>query len=374
MQVGVISLDGSGENILRRMKKKYSIKRSLTVNTNFADMKDMSIPQFIIKGSNGVAKDRELAKKLLTEEVRKELSKRIDDLFQDVDFIYLIANGGGGSWSGILPIVSNLIKSNFPNKVICSVVGMPSHTSSSKELRNGAKCIIELVKNKNHSYKVFKSEEPFDKTDEIVCKTLMYPFLPRESITENLDESELKTIYNDVGLITPTMLNSKGEKINDIFIESDMVETTGIFADNMKIPPIDKIFGLVFKGDYKTELPTGVFKLESGQRLNMEHLKNVRTTIDKKEKEEESKIEIKKVIEESIKMADELDFWKDREFMEVLGNIDLSIREISLVTGMKKNRIEKFLFLKQKLEEYGLKSLSGKCPEGVWQGVERNEK
>lgn len=289
MEIGIIALGGASDNILNRWINTYNIKNTLSINTNQSDMNNYAVKQFVIEGSSGVAKNRELAKSLFTNEVQKELVTVMDSTFDNVDLIYLLCAGGGGTGSGITPILTKLLVMRYKDKIICPVMGIPYiKNASARELRNTANCMLELSENKNHSYMAFQSMEDLEETDNIVIENLMYPFLPRTSIKELIDNSEIKTMYKERGLLTPSMSNSSSKKHKDIFLSSTGVEVTGLFCDNMELPKdiMSKITGQVFRGNYKTDLPKGIFKIESGQTINVTYLQNIKKEIVKKEKAE----------------------------------------------------------------------------------------
>ena len=100
-------------------------------------------------------------------------------LFTDCKLVYVISSGGGGTGSGLLPLVTNLLTTRLNDKMFCSVMGMPLLKASARELRNAGKCFGDLAKNGNHSIKVFTTGENIDETDDEMIESLIYPFLPR---------------------------------------------------------------------------------------------------------------------------------------------------------------------------------------------------
>lgn len=301
LQPSFIALGGAGDNIIRKVKRRYGTRRMLTVNTNSGDFKGIDISKFVIKGSSGVAQDRKKAKELFTKEVQEEFISRVENLFSDSKFIYILAGGGGGTGSGLLPVVSDLLVKRFKDKVFCPVMGMPSLKSSARELRNAAQCFSELGMNGNHSYKVFNTDRDFSSDDQLV-ESLLYPFLPRESHGETFDESELTKLYRTTGIISMELSDSKGELVNNIFLKQKGSVRTGIIADNLPLPSLEGMTGQIFRGVYKSELPKRIVKITAGQSADLEYWKNLKDHIIKKEEFEIEEIDqvkaIKKVSQE----------------------------------------------------------------------------
>jgi len=282
VRVGAIGIGGTGANIAHLAKEKHGVK-TFNINTNRGDVKDLSSPIEIIGDKKGVAQCRETAKKMLKEDVLANIKDSIPKYFQEYDIVFCIGSLAGGTGSGMIPIVTQVLNEGDNKTMYIPVIGIAGITDSPKELRNSGAALKELWSNRKYSFLVWKNLDNHSKINTLVVNKLFGIFSPREAITKTIDPQEIKTLFSTSGMTSIKNINAKNEILDNIFLDDEQVKRVGIWADNMELPDSSRYRGSqIFRGRFTSDVK-GITLLEAGHTLPISHLKNMMAVIEEKE-------------------------------------------------------------------------------------------
>ena len=116
------------------------------INTSMEDLMTLfgAKHKYHITGGEGAAKNRNMAKDLLIadiQELQAEILKTITE-----EFIFVIFSAGGGTGSGIGPMLMAGLSKLFPERKVCGITILPSARESIKSLYNAVECFKDIVK------------------------------------------------------------------------------------------------------------------------------------------------------------------------------------------------------------------------------------
>jgi hypothetical protein len=139
-KVGFVAIGQAGGNIGRLLEEKgYSV---LFVNTSEEDLdtlKDVKY-RYHISGGEGCNKDRNKAKQLISADY-DNVSREIDEKINK-DILFVIFSAGGGTGSGVGPMLVDLL--NDDNKTAGAITVLPGQAESIKSQINAYECFCEL--------------------------------------------------------------------------------------------------------------------------------------------------------------------------------------------------------------------------------------
>jgi cell division GTPase FtsZ len=127
--------------------------KSFALNTSIEDLSAAKMidpaRKFKFQTIHGAAKNRNAA----FEAFKSEYSRFIanvksgltnDSNIDDYDIIFVISSGGGGTGSGIAPVVSRMFRREFPNSYIVPVIVLPSIYERGIAQQNALDCLKEF--------------------------------------------------------------------------------------------------------------------------------------------------------------------------------------------------------------------------------------
>lgn len=146
MKIGIIGIGQCGSNIceVAELTNNY---RTAIANTSQIDLDSIKlITNKILLGNNGGAgKNRDLAKS----DAKKNYKKIIDlinNKFQDIEMIYFAFSSGGGTGSGMTPMLIDVVRRVIPEKKFGAITVLPFNNESLVAQINAYKCFSELIK------------------------------------------------------------------------------------------------------------------------------------------------------------------------------------------------------------------------------------
>ena len=111
LKVGIIGVGNAGSQVGALGTKMYSIP-SVAINSSENDLATIpdNVMKFTVGDSRGAGKDRTEAKEFLKESVMKLLQdKDFINFCSDADVIFIISSTGGGTGSGIAPMLADIL-------------------------------------------------------------------------------------------------------------------------------------------------------------------------------------------------------------------------------------------------------------------------
>lgn len=111
LKVGIIGVGNAGSQVGALGTKMHGIK-SIAINSSENDLATIpdSVLKFTVGDSRGAGKDRTEAKEFLKESVMKLLQdKDFINFCSDADVIFIVSSTGGGTGSGIVPMLAEIL-------------------------------------------------------------------------------------------------------------------------------------------------------------------------------------------------------------------------------------------------------------------------
>jgi cell division GTPase FtsZ len=141
-KVGFICIGQAGGNIGQLFEQRgYNC---LFLNTSTEDLKTLNTKyRFHIPEGEGCNHSREKAIELIKKHYHKVIDEVLDKLFHQ-DLIYLIFSTGGGTGSGMSPILLEMLNSSFPQKYFGCITILPSLDETIKAHINSYQCYQEI--------------------------------------------------------------------------------------------------------------------------------------------------------------------------------------------------------------------------------------
>jgi tubulin-like protein CetZ len=146
VKVGFLGIGQAGSNICE-IAELYEYRTAI-INTSPEDLDSIQlIKNKLLVGRNGGAgKDRKIAKGDVKGDYKK-ITEFVSDKFKDTDIelIYVVFSTGGGTGSGMGPLVIDLLTKMIPNKKFGAIAVLPSLSESTVAQVNSIDCLRELV-------------------------------------------------------------------------------------------------------------------------------------------------------------------------------------------------------------------------------------
>jgi cell division GTPase FtsZ len=146
LKVGFLGIGQAGSNICE-IAELYNYRTAI-MNTSPEDLESIQlINNKLLVGSNGGAgKDRRIAKSDVKGDY-KQISKFVSDKFigDDIELIYVVFSTGGGTGSGMGPLVVDLLTRMIPGKKFGVIAVLPSMKESTVAQVNSIDCLREIV-------------------------------------------------------------------------------------------------------------------------------------------------------------------------------------------------------------------------------------
>lgn len=292
-----------GNNIVSELESKGY--KTFAINTSDLDLKTVDVSnKYAIPGASGCARDRKKAIGYLKSNYNK-IVKEIENKFDDQDIVYIVFSLGGGTGSGISPILLDILSRKYPNKKFGAIAVVASESESIQTKANTIEAYTELVKINNlRSIFLLDNNSKKNKLD-INTEFVNYfdTILKLDKPNKNgvIDESEIEKLITCKGTSVIVKLACKENSL-------DIGESNTIFLDYEKGC---KYMGVSLSSDLDTSVlenefgtPSDVFKgynntdnivIISGMGYPSAYFKRLDKIIDDFTKQ--SKIEVKTSIE-----------------------------------------------------------------------------
>lgn len=179
LKVGIIGLGNAGNQIAALAADKLKIP-VMAINTSEKDLETLpgNIPKKLIGASGsasvqGAGKDREKAKEYLKDSVMALISQDdFIDFLKSTQIMFVVSSTGGGTGSGIAPIMTALLLSyikNMENHQIITIGILPVYDEAYSAQVNTVAYFKELHENvKNCTYMIYDNDKYADKPSHIM--------------------------------------------------------------------------------------------------------------------------------------------------------------------------------------------------------------
>lgn len=326
--LGIVGVGAAGGNIAD-IATENGIK-SVAINYSHQDLESLSNVEdkLVLNGSEGVGKDRDTAIRLMEnnwEAAVKFVKEQMST--PSIEVILVIFSTGGGSGSGVSPLLIDMLRNEMTDKVFVAVPILPDLSevivnqlntlSVFEELENMDVCILPIdnEKVKKH-YRMTSKSELYEKTNSefihLLIKTMSYT--GKTSKNGIVDSKDLLQLFNTAGIsilsesfigdLSKINFSEEGftQKIQEgwdhsIFadIEYDQILRGSIIFDGqesfMQYLNYDKIFKKfnnlpidLFEGNYENIKTCKVISFLSGLSWPTSRLQKIDQEIESKQK------------------------------------------------------------------------------------------
>ena len=248
IKVGFIGLGQCGSNVTE-IAELYGY-RTAVCNTSPEDLESIElVKNKVLLGTNGGAgKDRKLAKKDAKENYNKIVTL-VKEKFENIDMIYFVFSAGGGTGSGMSPMMIDVVRRLVPTKKFGCVTILPCKNESPVAQINAVGCLKEIIRLEIPSFivdndkMISKSKNAtrkdlFDKVNNYIidCFNLILNTKRTPSKYGNLDQQDIIKLLSTAGatVITTTAIGSTEKKEKDFSLQRRLMTSW----DNSYFAPI----------------------------------------------------------------------------------------------------------------------------------------
>ena len=219
LKIGVIGIGNAG-NQVADLAKRNSID-GIAINTSEKDISTLTdVESIIIGDEKGAGKDRNIAKEFIKVAIKNLLDqKQFINIIEQNEIIFVVSSTGGGTGSGMSPVMVDILTNVYPSKRFILVGILPPIKESIAAQQNTIEYLQETRQLENIRYMLYDNNN--------------YSNMPVSSMlsTVNLEIVEdIKVIRGDYQ--TPTPYNSIDEKDMMKIIETSgrilIIRTTGM--------------------------------------------------------------------------------------------------------------------------------------------------
>lgn len=190
---------------------------------NAIDVKDSY--KFHIPNAMGCSKDRRKAMRF-AREYYKLMTETIDRRFAMQDIVYFVFSLGGGTGSGIAPMLLDYLSSNNPSKHYGAIVILPSTSEPIKSQVNAIEAYNQLKKignlknifvldNNCGMNKLSINQEFVELFDELIDIT-------RPDLRGVIDQDELSTVLTTKGMIAMGYFDNEEDSVKNALINDSI--------------------------------------------------------------------------------------------------------------------------------------------------------
>ncbi len=290
IKANFVAIGQAGGNIGKLLEVRGL--KGIYINSSVEDLDTLNVEnKYCIANADGCNKNRKKAKKYVQNDVEmilERIKKTIDS-----DIVFVIGSAGGGTGSGCLPVICDVISRGM-NKIVSAVTVLPGESESVQAHVNTYEVIKELsqveklggiflIDNNKNSDKLRLNSKFAD-----LIKSLL-SVVDYKSVDGNIDTAEVKNFLSIKGFC----LVAKGEKkenilefvkASDVFanIENDKVISHAIISTNDDISEKDIVsnFG-VARDIYKNKQNEHNFIALTGLSLPIERLGEIKNKLNK---------------------------------------------------------------------------------------------
>ena len=213
LEAGIIGIGNAGSQVA-------SLALSLGIDAvvmNSSENDLSTIPDNVIKfplgDLRGAGKNRGEAKKFLKDSIRKILEENsFIDFVNSKDVVFIISSTGGGTGSGIAPILSQILKKSFPDVYIIIVGILPKIDEAYSTQINTLEYIEELYKKMdNATYMLYDNDKLGDLPSHIMMEEINSSIVEDIKVLQgtynhktkysSIDEKDMSMIISTTGRI-----------------------------------------------------------------------------------------------------------------------------------------------------------------------------
>ena len=233
LQVGVVGIGNAGSQVAV-LAAQNNIK-SVVINSSENDLAVIpeSVHKFLVGDSRGAGKNRDAAKGFLKSSITSILNKEDFMEFMDGnDVTFVVSSTGGGTGSGIAPIMTEILSQAFPDTFVILVGILPTLNEAYSTQVNTVAFVKELYEKINKpTYMLYDNEKMSSEPSHIMMESInqsiiedilvlvgKYNYATKYS---SIDEKDMSMIISTPGrLVVSRLVNFKEKDLDQSGIDS----------------------------------------------------------------------------------------------------------------------------------------------------------
>lgn len=256
LKVGVIGIGNAGNQVAEIATRAGF--PSLALNTSVSDTETLQdVHSIIIGDQKGSGKDRATAKGFAKEHLNDLLNKEeMLNLLEDLEVLAIVSSTGGGTGSGMAPVMSEIISKIYPAIRVLTIGITPSLKESIAAQQNTIEYLQEVRKNPNRVYALYDNEQAKGNLREVltsvnsqVVNTLSVIRGDYQKLTplNSIDDKDMLKIISTPGRLAVASITGFQEKdIDDKSIEERLLEEIKSNAEvEFELDKIVRRFGII---------------------------------------------------------------------------------------------------------------------------------
>lgn len=196
LKVGILGLGNCGNQLADLGKMTRTIP-GLAINTSEKDIANVKhIDTFIIGDNKGAGKDRSIAKSFVKKTIKELLAQeKFSTFINELEVVIIASSTGGGSGSGIAPMMCHLLSELYKNKKFILLHVLPSLKESLAAQQNTIEYLKEIMKFES-TYMSYDNGRMDDVPANIMMKTINEQII--EDICVLRGDYQTPTVYTSI--------------------------------------------------------------------------------------------------------------------------------------------------------------------------------
>lgn len=234
LRVSVIGIGNAGGQVADLAAENSDIK-AVAINASENDLNAIhNIPAILVGDKRGAGKDRKTAKEFIRKAAKIVLEKEeLKGILNDADVLFVVSSTGGGTGSGMNPLLSDLLSKVYPGVKVILIGILPKLSDSIASQQNTIEFLQEINGNEGLTYSLYDNETvegPLNTVLETVNKTIVEDITAvtgvyqTETNLSSIDERDELKILNTTGrLVLANVRNLREKDVDRVSIEEHLV-------------------------------------------------------------------------------------------------------------------------------------------------------
>lgn len=244
----IIGIGNCGNQIAELAKITKNID-AVAINSSQHDLVNVkNIPAILIGDEKGAGKERTAAKKFVRSGVEKILKNdKFDEMLTKQDVIFIVSSTGGGTGSGMTPMVTEILSRRYNTKAFVVVEVYPPIKESIGAQQNSMEYLAELRQNlpnatymcyDNNTYSQLASSEMMQKVNEEIVEAI--DILRGEYLYStpynSIDEKDMLKLLSTPGRLAVYQIADFNEKaLDDSSLADRMINCIRSESSNVEL-------------------------------------------------------------------------------------------------------------------------------------------
>lgn len=196
LNIAVVGIGNAGNQVAELAKKEYGVP-GVAINSSEKDIATLQTVEGLIVGDEkGAGKDRRTAKEFMRDGVRELLEKpELRSVIKDNEIIFIVSSTGGGTGSGMSPVLREILSKVYPSKHFILVGILPPLAESIAAQQNSIEYLKELTA-QNPVFMLYDNNNITNTSMSNVMKTINRELV--EDLVAIRGDYQLDTPYNSI--------------------------------------------------------------------------------------------------------------------------------------------------------------------------------